>query len=705
MLIWRRAIELASSRYRSDEATLLFHYTTKGNFNAVCSSAYLTPELWSALKDADGSVRGLSEEPDQLEAKVMEAQESNKTSNSEEVRATSSGLPSDRSKFCLAIKVPKEMVQKVLTNPNDSPHQIWKIVCPEEAAWLGEYRGVRDRYARERCMKLAASKSEQRLLRILEDERQFCNVEIGHLPVLDFAPLEARKAALGTEHPETLIASNELAALIVAQGRFADAEPLYRSTLLCLQARLGPEDPDTLRTACNLAALLAALGHTTEAESLGSCTDGVPRALKPTWGPNIWTPCTTADVEWYCQSKLAQVLKTRGYAQEAEQLLQRVVRGTRGPHRGMKEKLGAQHPDTLCNCAALASVMEVLGRAQEAEPVQIKALEGFKAKLGETHPDTVESAMGLASIYSARGKHEMAEPLLQQVLEWRERKLGHLHPDTLTTLERSAETSMVLGRLKQAEQYHLKIIQLRQSSLGPDHLETLQAMSNLAYMYKMLGQLDKAEPLYRRVLTSHETHLGPSHNVTAASMANLAGLLKEKGRHGEAEVLYRRALESREARHGRRLGEAGCAPKAGLHHDTLQSVNDLAGLLRLKGQFDEALHGEDHVEIYRATAATDQTIRVKNNHALLLKDRDDKSRFDHQKAKLKKLKLGQSTGRVFWTAAGPAGPAQAEQLYREARAGGSAKLGGALLGPSSDEAQQLFLHVVAGSRLASLGAF
>ena len=33
-------------------------------------------------------------------------------------------------------------------------------------------------------------------------------------------------------------------------------------------------------------------------------------------------------------------------------------------------------------------------------------------------------------------------------------------------------------------------------------------------------------------------------------------------RHGEAEVLYRRALESREARHGRRLGEAGCAPKA-----------------------------------------------------------------------------------------------------------------------------------------------
>ena len=49
-----------------------------------------------------------------------------------------------------------------------------------------------------------------------------------------------------------------------------------------------------------------------------------------------------------------------------------------------------QNPeDTLCNYAALASVMEVLGRAQEAEPVQVKALEGFRAKLGEAHPDTV----------------------------------------------------------------------------------------------------------------------------------------------------------------------------------------------------------------------------------------------------------------------------------------------------------------------------
>ena len=49
--------------------------------------------------------------------------------------------------------------------------------------WGANYANIRKRHAASpdipRCMKLAASKSEQRLLRILEDERQFCNVEIG----------------------------------------------------------------------------------------------------------------------------------------------------------------------------------------------------------------------------------------------------------------------------------------------------------------------------------------------------------------------------------------------------------------------------------------------------------------------------------------------------------------------------------------------
>ncbi|CAE6967208.1 unnamed protein product, partial [Symbiodinium sp. CCMP2456] len=72
----------------------------------------------------------------------------------------------------------------------------------------------------------------------------------------------------------------------------------------------------------------------------------------------------------------------------------------------------------------------------------------------------------------------------------------------------------------------------------------------------------------------------------------------------------------------------------------------------------------------------------KNNLALVLKDRDDKTRFDSQKA---------------------------EQLYREARAGATSRLGldhpdtltyehnlAVLLGNNSEEAEKLYRHVVEG---------
>ncbi|CAE7571153.1 unnamed protein product, partial [Symbiodinium pilosum] len=71
ILVWRRALEIASSRYRVDEVVLLFHYTTKGNFYAICNAAFVTPELWSALKAADGGVHAIAKEPDQLGKKQM----------------------------------------------------------------------------------------------------------------------------------------------------------------------------------------------------------------------------------------------------------------------------------------------------------------------------------------------------------------------------------------------------------------------------------------------------------------------------------------------------------------------------------------------------------------------------------------------------------------------------------------------------------
>lgn len=61
---------------------------------------------------------------------------------------------------------------------------------------------------------------------------------------------------------------NDLAGLLQATGRYAEAEPLYRRDLAISEAALGPEHPDVATSLNNLAALLQTMGRYTEAEPL-----------------------------------------------------------------------------------------------------------------------------------------------------------------------------------------------------------------------------------------------------------------------------------------------------------------------------------------------------------------------------------------------------------------------------------------------------
>jgi tetratricopeptide (TPR) repeat protein len=72
---------------------------------------------------------------------------------------------------------------------------------------------------------------------------------------------------LGPEHPETLGSTANLANYISNQGRYAEAEKIYRETIAA-QRRVAPGHPETLRTMGNLANLLADRGQYMEAEKL-----------------------------------------------------------------------------------------------------------------------------------------------------------------------------------------------------------------------------------------------------------------------------------------------------------------------------------------------------------------------------------------------------------------------------------------------------
>jgi tetratricopeptide (TPR) repeat protein len=61
---------------------------------------------------------------------------------------------------------------------------------------------------------------------------------------------------------------NNLADLYSAQGRYADAEPLYKRALAIREKALGPDHPDVAQSVNNLADLYSAQGRYADAEPL-----------------------------------------------------------------------------------------------------------------------------------------------------------------------------------------------------------------------------------------------------------------------------------------------------------------------------------------------------------------------------------------------------------------------------------------------------
>jgi tetratricopeptide (TPR) repeat protein len=80
--------------------------------------------------------------------------------------------------------------------------------------------------------------------------------------------LAIKEKAFGNDHLNLVITLGNLAALYKSQGRYADAEPLYKRALAIREKALGPDHPDVATSLNNLGLLYDNQGRYAEAEPL-----------------------------------------------------------------------------------------------------------------------------------------------------------------------------------------------------------------------------------------------------------------------------------------------------------------------------------------------------------------------------------------------------------------------------------------------------
>ncbi len=371
--------------------------------------------------------------------------------------------------------------------------------------------------------------------------------------------LKVRERLLGSQHPSLATTLNNLAELFYAQGLYAKAEPLFQRALAIREKTVGPNHPDTAQALNNLAALFDGQGLYARAEPL------YRRALairEKALGPS--DPATASSL-----NNLAALLDAQGLYAKAEPLYRRAL-------AIQEQALGPSHPLTAGTLNNLALLLANRGLSEQAEPLYRRALAIREQVLGPGHPETAVTLSNLALLLQERGDYAGAQALYERSLSSNEAALGPDHPNTATSLNNLALLLDTQGLLSRAEPLYQRVLAIREKALGPQHPDTANALNNLAALARSRGDAPRAETGYRRALAIREKALGATHPDTAASLDNLSELLSDQGRTAEAEPLARRALAIRE----RALGPN--------HPGTALSLNNLGALLERRGDGAQA---------------------------------------------------------------------------------------------------------------------
>lgn len=161
---------------------------------------------------------------------------------------------------------------------------------------------------------------------------------------------------------------------------------------------------------------------------------------------------------------------------------QRFRRAEKYARKGLELRRACAPSDKLAlasDQAAMAAILDGLGRYRESEKLYRQALRTYRRELGASHAEMAVILNNLGALYQATGRPRKAESSYLAALKMKRRILGRAHPDVAVTLNNLGMLYSSLGCHVTARSSFKKALQILDSTFRHSHPTTCCVQSNL----------------------------------------------------------------------------------------------------------------------------------------------------------------------------------------------------------------------------------
>lgn len=266
-------------------------------------------------------------------------------------------------------------------------------------------------------------------------------------------------------------------------ARYGEAEHRLREALKIGERALGESDEDVVSVLNSLGVLFKYNGRFDEAERVYRRAIAI---VEPVAGG---------------ETTLATLFHNLGGLEHARGEYARGEAPARRSVELRERALGPDHPAVAADLGALAAIVDALGRHAEAEAMYRRALEIFERVYGPAHYEIAITLNNLAGVHHAAGRHDEAEALYRRALAIKEGLLGGEHPDVAMTQNNLALLLGALGRRDEAAQLYERALRTFAGRLERGHPKIRACLENYAGLLRDHGDTAGAEALERRFRT------------------------------------------------------------------------------------------------------------------------------------------------------------------------------------------------------------